>query len=439
MAAHIPMIISKETPKNVLLIGFGTGLTASRFLYYGIDDLLCVDIEQAVFNFAKSEFSADFLANPKVRTIAEDGRNTIRRKNQNFDIISVEIGQIFRPYLATFYTKEFYENAAKNLSENGIISQFVPIASFDFATFQSIIKTFLSVFENAQLWFNGSEFLLLGTKGEFGNLSSERANQIFSENREVLIDLQWSYWGGTLYPLSDKRVLAANFLMGRYHLASLSYEGEIFIDDLPKLEYYTAIHRQNAPFIDSIKNGLSPIQNIIPEIFDANDIDGIEGIRERNLGDIVASELFSAYIREKFAVPALLEKALEYNPLNIHALRELANIYYEKKEYEKSAQLFDKALKLDTQSSYLHRQYALALIKLDYRNFAIDNLLTAIEISPNDFIAHTMLAGLMLERSHYDLAVRHISIALEINPNYGEALRMQEYLNSFYKTGIFEE
>ena len=438
MAAHIPMLISKEDPKNILLIGFGTGLTASRFLYYGIDDLLCIDIEKAVFDFAKSEFSANFLNEPNVKTIAEDGRSTIRRNDRTYDLISVEIGQIFRPYLAAFYTKEFYENAAKNLTGNGILTQFVPIASFDFPTFQSIIKTFLSVFENAQLWFNGSEFLLLGTKGEFGNLSSERTKEIFLQNQKVLTDLQWSYWGGSLYNISDRRVLASSFLMGKYHLASLALEGEIFTDDLPKLEYRTAIHRQNEPFIDSITNSLSPVGHIIPEIINSVDIDAIEGIREKNLNDMIASELFAAYMNEKFAVPGLLEKALEYNPLNIYVLKELANIYYEQKEYGKSALLFDRALRLEPKSSYLHRQFALVSIKLDKKDFAIDNLLSALDISPDDFISHTMLAGLMLERQNYELAIRHVYYALQINPNYGEALRMQEYLDNLEQIGVLQ-
>ena len=438
MAAHIPMLISKDDPKNVLLIGFGTGLTASRFLYYDIEKLVGVDIEKSVFDFARSEFSADFLNDERVKILVEDGRNTIRRREQKFDIISVEIGQIFRPYLAGFYTKEFYENAAKILTENGILTQFVPIASFDFATMQSIIKTFLSVFENAQLWYNGSEFLLLGTKGEFGNLSSERVDAVLSQNERVVSDLMWSYWGGSLYLLSDKRVLAANFLSESRVLAYLASGGEIFSDDLPKLEYYSAANRQNEPFIDSIKGYLSPATFIIPEITSQEDIGGIHGIRTRNLGDIVASELYFAYTQHQFIVPGLLEKALEYNPLNLAALVELANIHYEKREFERAGELFERALRLDPQNSHLHRQFALILIQLDYKNLAIDNLLTALEISPNDFIAHTILAGLMLERQNYNLAARHVSFALNINPNYREALRMQEYLNNLFQMGAFE-
>ncbi|MCL1946759.1 MAG: fused MFS/spermidine synthase [Chitinivibrionia bacterium] len=431
MAAHIPTILLKEDPKNALLIGFGTGLTAKRFLDYGVENLVCVDIEKTVFDFAKKEFNADFLSDEKVKILVEDGRNTVKRKDKKFDIISVEIGQIFRPYCAGFYTKEFYENAEKILSENGIITQFVPIASFNYETFQSVIKTFISVFENSQLWYNGSEFLLMGTKGEFSNLSDERAKNIFSKNQKVMQDLHWSYWGGTVYPLSEKRIFAANFLFGKYDLVALAFEGEIFTDELPKLEYYAAANRQNPPFIDSLNNYLSPVEYIIPEVIEKKDLDGIEGIRKRNLGDIIANELLVAYLNQPHPAPAILEEALEkYNPLNLHILAELASIYYEMGEYEKSAGMSDRASKLEPRNSLHHRQYALAAIKLDYQNLAVDRLLTAIDIAPNDFVAHTMLAGLMIQRNSYDLAMRHVTYALSVNSNYAEALRMYDFLRN---------
>jgi len=436
MAAHIPSIISKDDPKKVLLIGFGTGLTASRFLYYEIDSLFCADIEKSVFDFARSEFNADFLRKPNVKPIIEDGRRTIRRNDRKYDIISIEIGQIFRPYCAGFYTVDFYKNAKKNLSENGIITQFAPIASFDFDTFKSVVKTFVSVFENSQLWFNGSEFLLIGTNGEFSDLSGERAQKIFLQNQKVAEDLRWSYWGGSLYMLSDRRIFAAGFLCGKDDLKRMSQDGEIFTDDLLKLEYYSAKHRRNKPFIDDLKAYLSPIgSTIIPEISEQKDIDGINAIRNINLGDIISSELYFAYINQKQPVPGLLEEALKYNSLNLPALTEIANIYYEKKEYLKSAQCFDRALKLDPQNSYLHRQYALVSIKLDYQNLAIDHLLTSIDINPSDYISHTILAGLMLEKSRYDLAAKHVDYALKYNPNYAQALKIQQYLQNEYFNG----
>jgi spermidine synthase/tetratricopeptide (TPR) repeat protein len=434
MAAHIPSILSRNNPKNVLLIGLGTGLTASRFLDYGIDSLFCADIEKSVFGFAKSEFNADFLNNPKVKIIVEDGRKTIRRNDRKYDTISVEIGQVFRPYCAGFYTVDFYENAKKCLSENGIITQFVPIASFDLMMFKSVIKTFVSVFPNSQLWFNGSEFLLLGTKGEFNNLSSERTIDIFSQNEKVLTDLQWSYWGGSLYNLCERRILAAGFLCDSDALARLSRDGEVFNDNIPKLEYYSATHKQNEPFIDDIKSFLSPISKIFPEIVEIKDIEGINSIRNINLGDIISSELYFAYMNQKHSVPGLLEEALKYNSLNIPALVESGNIYYEKKEYEKSAECFDRALKLDPKNSYLHNKYALVAIKLDYQNLAISHLLTAIDITPDDYVSHTILAGLMLAREQYDLAMTHVAYALKSNPDYPEAQRMQQYLQDYYST-----
>ena len=48
MAAHIPMLLHPK-PRKVLVVGVGTGQTASRFLMYPVDRLDCVDIEPTIF------------------------------------------------------------------------------------------------------------------------------------------------------------------------------------------------------------------------------------------------------------------------------------------------------------------------------------------------------------------------------------------------------
>jgi Tfp pilus assembly protein PilF len=153
------------------------------------------------------------------------------------------------------------------------------------------------------------------------------------------------------------------------------------------------------------------------------------------LNDIISSELYFAYTNQKYSVPGLLEEALKYNPSNLSALMEIAGIYYEKKEYEKSGECYDRALKLDPQNSYLYRQYALAAIKLNYRNLAIDRLLTGLDINPSDYVSHTVLAGLMIESAQYDLATKHVEYALKLSPNYSEAQKMRQYLQDYNLTG----
>jgi spermidine synthase len=124
-------------PHEVLLVGVGAGLTASRFLMYGIDRLTCVEIEPAVFELLRSHFDATWMADDRVELVFGDGRNHVAHSEDLFDIISIEVGQVFRPGVGAFYTADFYELARARLWPGGLLAQFVSMPSFDVNQFQA--------------------------------------------------------------------------------------------------------------------------------------------------------------------------------------------------------------------------------------------------------------------------------------------------------------
>ena len=93
------------------MVGVGTGQTASRFLMYDIDRLECVDIEPTIFEFIRGHFDSKWMDDGRVALIREDGRNYLRYSDAMQDVISLEVGQIFRPGVAFFYTADFYRRA----------------------------------------------------------------------------------------------------------------------------------------------------------------------------------------------------------------------------------------------------------------------------------------------------------------------------------------
>ena len=54
-----------------------------------------------------------------LRAIAEDGRSYVRHTDAEYDLISLEVGQVFRPGVAPFYTVEFYRDARERLRPGG--------------------------------------------------------------------------------------------------------------------------------------------------------------------------------------------------------------------------------------------------------------------------------------------------------------------------------
>ena len=93
----------------------GTGQAAGRFLLWDVHRLDCLDVEVAVFDLARRYFGATWLDDPRVRALAEDGRDYIRHSQVRYDVIGIEVGQLFRPGIISFYTEDFYQRLRQRL------------------------------------------------------------------------------------------------------------------------------------------------------------------------------------------------------------------------------------------------------------------------------------------------------------------------------------
>jgi spermidine synthase len=239
MAAHLPMLLQPEA-KDILVIGIGAGQAPGRFLYYDISRMDCIDLESRIPEVLKKHFSAEWLNDPRAHVIVEDGNNYLRNIDRTYDLISVEVGQIFRPQVSSFYNIEFYRNAKKRLAKDGIISQFLPVGFFTEEQLNSVIKTFITVFPSSTLWYNSySELILIGSV-DSDLAIRQRGVEVLRKNRQVVADLFFGYPGSEEHFLNKPEVLAASYLMGPEVLAKISATAPILSDDKPILEYGTA-------------------------------------------------------------------------------------------------------------------------------------------------------------------------------------------------------
>jgi len=239
LAAHIPMILH-QNPKRVLVIGMGTGQTASRFLMYQIERLDCVDIEKRLPGILQRHFDAAWLNDPRTHVVSDDGRNYTSYASSLYDIISIEVGQSFRPQIASFYTVDFYRNVKKRLTKDGLACQFVPVGFFTEDDFRSVVHSFLEIFPQSTLWFNKyAELVLIGNATEQPLLQTKRLDLLQSD-KKLHADLDYSFNNKPWLLMNKKDVFAANFLMGPKNLSKLSADASLYRDDRPVFEYQTA-------------------------------------------------------------------------------------------------------------------------------------------------------------------------------------------------------
>lgn len=328
MVAHVPMLHYPDA-KDVLVVGLGAGTTASRFLRYGIEHLHVVDIEPRLFDFVRRHFPSAWMDDPRVQLIREDGRNYIRHAARKYDFISVEVGQLDRPGVGVFYTREFYREARARLRQGGMIAQFVPLRYLRPADFAAVLKTFLGVFPEARLWYNTDELLLLGFRDEPRRLSPQGFARTLAE-RGLRDELNIYYWGGDAYNLLRFPAFLAGFLAEGPELAALAAvaPGEELTDDRLQLSYrmsdYDAGDQRAMALVPLLQQQLSPPESAVePGSTDPGSLNTARRIRALNVADIAASCILDDIDRlPASAVQRQFERATEalrWNPNSLEA------------------------------------------------------------------------------------------------------------------------
>lgn len=122
MVTHVPMAVNPNI-KNVLIIGAGDGGTLREICRYdSIEKIDMVEIDEQVVEVCKEYLpqTACKFDDPRLNLEITDGLKYVRRKENEYDLIIVDSTDPFGPGEGLF-TKEFYGNCFKALTDNGIL------------------------------------------------------------------------------------------------------------------------------------------------------------------------------------------------------------------------------------------------------------------------------------------------------------------------------
>lgn len=416
MAGHIPSLVHGN-PKSVCVVGLGTGQTAQRFLMHDIDELHLIEIEAELEPLLIRFFNGDWLAESSparektnIELIVEDGRNYLTHTEEKYDVISIEVGQVFRPGVTSFYTHEFYQGARQRLNEGGVISQFVPLEFLAAAEFQSVVATFIETFPNAQLWYNTSELLLLGVNGDdTETFSRDEISQKFDVQANPLFmdDLKYRHWGGAKHQLANPDVFLSCFLASGPQLKTMvqatgGSTTQLLYDDHPRLEYRTNesldFHR---PVLNIIRNHLTPIPTIIPDLGPAL-TGACHVLRQHNLSHIEA-KAYSDASKVKFTY-GQYDEAVAYLK---HAL--ILNPNYAEANYDLAIML-QRILGIKNNAGEVKDQATVAKYLDDARKF----MFTTTQIDNDHWKAHSTLATIAYEERNILAVVQHLKQCVRV-------------------------
>jgi spermidine synthase len=167
---HLPAMLH-PSPRSVLGIGFGAGVSAGTFTTYPtIQKITVCEIEPVIPPTSTRYFAAqdyDVLHNPKTHIVYDDARHYLLTTTDTFDVIASDPLDVFVKGTAGLYSLEYFEAVKRHLNPGGFFSLYVPLYESDERTVRSEIATFFAAFPYGTIWANtidgrGYDMVFLG-------------------------------------------------------------------------------------------------------------------------------------------------------------------------------------------------------------------------------------------------------------------------------------
>jgi len=241
LVAHLPLLLH-DSPKDVGIIGLGSGVTAGAALAHPITRADVLEISPEVVQ-ASAFFEAEnrrALADPRTHLIVGDGRSHVLLGRRKYDVIVSEPSNPWIAGVAALFTQEFFAGARDRLAPGGIMCQWANAYNISDADLRSILATFRSVFPHGTAWLVGGDDVLM--VGSLEPIDAKLANIARSWNRPgVAADL-------ATVAVTDPFSIYSLFVAGPTELTAYASAAGIFTDDSSRLEFSAPreLHNRNA-------------------------------------------------------------------------------------------------------------------------------------------------------------------------------------------------
>jgi len=165
---HLPLLLHEGEPRRVLMVTFGGGIASGAVAVHPIEKLDVVELEPAVVQAASTAYkieNRDVVADPRVAVHLEDGRHFLAMTPDSYDVIISDATNPASVDSWLLYTVEFYSLCAAKLNPGGVMAQWLPVHSGSTETYNTIVRTFQTVFPNTSIWQTRDYTVLVGTPG----------------------------------------------------------------------------------------------------------------------------------------------------------------------------------------------------------------------------------------------------------------------------------
>ena len=158
--------IHAPATSRALVIGAGSGHTASVIARLGFDHLDIVDLSPADIAAAREQFgniNTGIFDRPGVTVHIEDGRQHLLRTRTPYDLIQIELTSVWFAGATNLYSREFYALARDRLSPGGVLVQWIQLHHITPREIATILATARAEFNRVSVWRVGGQACLLAS------------------------------------------------------------------------------------------------------------------------------------------------------------------------------------------------------------------------------------------------------------------------------------
>jgi spermidine synthase len=170
MAGHLPALIHGD-PEEVLIVGFGAGVSAGSFVTYPrVKKIVIAELESLIPPASANFFGREnygVFRDARTHVVHDDGRHYLQTTKENFDVITSDPVHLYVKGTSALYSREYFELVRRHLKPGGVIAQWLPLYDGDTETVKSVLATFFAAFPDGTVWSNhtqdrGYDLVLLG-------------------------------------------------------------------------------------------------------------------------------------------------------------------------------------------------------------------------------------------------------------------------------------
>lgn len=164
--AYMPLFLRPQS-EEILVIGFGSGVTTGACLSFPETRVTCCEIEPAVV--AAGEFFAHVNSSPtespRCSIVYDDARSYLNFTDKNFDIVISEPSNPWVAGVGKLFTREFYQSAKLKLNDQGVLVQWVQEYAFTTEQYSLVLRTLKAEFSHqALIRISGGDTLLIASE-----------------------------------------------------------------------------------------------------------------------------------------------------------------------------------------------------------------------------------------------------------------------------------